>query len=286
MFTLFGPIPCLFLSRYLKSVMGMFLWSWVGSCVQWQQRSHHLPGRCCGPRVAACRMSPNASEGHRAKAGTTTWKRPAYKVWETSSTQCRNWNQWTLLYVTMSIVGKIVLQTFFVNRQLNIDWNNGRRSRADDLSTNSFRVKRFQSNHPLHVRNLIFKQVGRLYNALNDYPAIGMKQITAFMRLLQKRCWTLRDCFAWCKSVSECTSRFVRVAQHENSTWHLTEHVCKQGCMKRKSQAGSDVGVSSSVCAESPAASSIGSEFSVRFPTFQTTKLPFFESSCVVAGLW
>jgi hypothetical protein len=88
----------------------------------------------------------------------------------------------------MSIVGKIVLQTFFVNRQLNIDWNNGRRSRADDLSTNSFRVKRFQSNHPLHVRNLIFKQVGRLYNALNDYPAIGMKKITEFMRLLQKRC--------------------------------------------------------------------------------------------------
>lgn len=71
---------------------------------------------------------------------------------------------------------------------LNIDWNNGRRSRADDLSTNSFRVKRFQSNHPLHVRNLIFKQVGRLYNALNDYPAIGMKKITEFMRLLQKRC--------------------------------------------------------------------------------------------------
>lgn len=66
---------------------------------------------------------------------------------------------------------------------------NGRRSRADDLSTNSFRVKRrFHSNHPLHVRNLIFKQVGRLYNALNDYPGIGVKKITAFMRLLQKRC--------------------------------------------------------------------------------------------------
>jgi hypothetical protein len=64
-----------------------------------------------------------------------------------------------------------------------------------------------------------------------------MKKITEFMRLLQKRCWTLRDCFAWCKSVSECTSRFVRVAQHENSTWLLTGHVCKRGCKTRKSQA-------------------------------------------------
>ena len=49
--------------------------------------------------------------------------------------------------------------------------------------------------------------------------------------------WREYDCFAWCKSVSECTSRFVRVAQHENSKWLLTGHVYKRGCKTRKSQA-------------------------------------------------